>query len=117
MTYRDKNTRFSRENSPLAAPKPISGVVDRLVAGLGISRRYYGWRIVTEWPNIVGKQLAKVSKAIRFDEDGVLYVAVANDTWRQEIAMQTDAIMAKIRACPNGTAVKELRLVRGEKGI
>ena len=102
-------------SSPFEAPKAISGVIEKVVRSLGLSDRYHGWQVVTNWEEIVGETVARVAVATRF-EDGVLYVAVADDAWRQELAMQTDSILEKIRTYPYGKGIKQLRLVRGKKG-
>jgi len=115
MNYRSNYRSQGRDRGPRNDPKPISGVVRNVLASLGLARRYDGWLTVTNWPEMVGEQVAKVARAVRF-EDGVLYVAVAGDVWRQELSMQTDAILKKIRSYPYGKVVTQLRLVRGEKG-
>ena len=93
----------------------LSGVIDAVIGSLGLTRKYHGWQVVKNWPEIVGRQIAKVATATRF-EDTTLYVAVADDAWRQELVMQTESIIEKIRQYPYGQAVKQLRFVRGEKG-
>jgi predicted nucleic acid-binding Zn ribbon protein len=95
-------------------PQPISGILDKLVVSLGLSRNYNGWRIVSQWPEIVGEHYAPKSRAIRFHE-GVLYVAVEDASWRQMMGMDTEKILQIIRGYPYGRVVKELRLVCGEK--
>ncbi len=96
-------------------PKRIGGIVDKIVSSLGISKSYYGWSFVSTWAEIVGENIANVSSAIRF-EDGTLFVAVADDTWRQELSMERENILEKIHALPHGRVVKRIQLVRGEKG-
>ena len=98
------------------APKPIAGVIEKVVKSLGISKSYHGWLVVSKWPEIVGEQIAKVAKAVRFD-DGVLFVAVPDAVWRQNLAMETEAILQKIQSYPFGRAVNQLRFVQGEKGL
>ncbi|MBU8932675.1 MAG: DUF721 domain-containing protein [candidate division Zixibacteria bacterium] len=93
----------------------LSGVIDAVIGSLGLTRKYHGWQVVNNWPEIVGRQVAKVATATRF-EDTTLYVAVADDAWRQELVMQTESILENIRQYPYGQAVKQLRFVRGEKG-
>lgn len=116
MRNRWNNTANQGSNRSANAPRRIGGVLDKLVASLGIARRYYGWQIVANWDKIAGEQAARVSKAVRF-EDGVLFVAVPSDSWRQELAMQSDAILANIRRFPYGEVVTQVRFVRSEKGI
>jgi len=96
------------------SPAPIAGIVDGIVASLGLTRQYHGWLMVSKWPEIVGEHYARRSRAFRFT-DGVLYVAVEDAAWRQQMAMDTEKILKIIHAYPNGRVVKSLRLVRGEK--
>ncbi|MEA2031410.1 MAG: DUF721 domain-containing protein [candidate division Zixibacteria bacterium] len=93
----------------------LSGVIETVIGSLGLMSKYHGWQVINNWTEIVGQQIAKTATAIRF-EDSTLYVAVADDAWRQELVMQTDSILEKIRQYPYGKAVKQLRFVRGEKG-
>jgi predicted nucleic acid-binding Zn ribbon protein len=114
-----KDTREMKSNSPTARsrkrPAAISGVLDKVVGSLGLSRNYNGWRVVSQWPQIVGKPIAAKARAIRFSE-GRLYVAVQEDAWRQELAMQIGEILRTIHSHPFGRVVKQVRLVMGERG-
>ena len=103
------------QNKARKAPKPIAGVIEKVVKSLGIAKSYHGWLVVTKWPEIVGEQIAKAARAFRFD-DGVLFIAVPDAVWRQNLAMETDTILQKIRSYPFGRVVTQLRFVQGEKG-
>jgi len=96
-------------------PAPVAGIVDRIIGSLGLTRKYYGWLMVSRWPEIVGEYYARKSRAFRFD-DGVLYVAVEDPSWRQQMAMDTEKILRIINSYPHGQVVTGLRLVWGEKG-
>lgn len=95
-------------------PAPAAGIVDHIVTSLGLAQKYYGWLIVSKWPEIVGEYYALKSRAIRFDE-GTLYVAVEDSSWRQQMAMDTEKILQIIHTFPHGQVVESLRLVMGEK--
>ena len=111
------NRPFRRtHNKAHKTPKPIAGVIEKVVQSLGISKSYHGWLVVSNWPDIVGKQIARAATAVRFD-DGTLYVAVPDAAWRQNLAMETESILRKIRSYPYGRAVRQLRFVQGEKGL
>lgn len=97
-------------------PVKMSGVLDNILGSLGLQKNYHGWTVVSRWPQLVGEHYARKSHAFRFD-DGVLFVAVEDPIWRQEMAMDTEEILKIIHAEPYGRVVKSLRLVRGEKGI
>ncbi|HDL02183.1 MAG TPA: DUF721 domain-containing protein [candidate division Zixibacteria bacterium] len=92
-------------------PQPISGVIGKIMSSFGISKTYHGWMVVEKWSEIVGKELAQRSKAIRF-EDGILYVAVTDDAWRQEISMKSDEIISQIHSYPFGRSTKQIRLLK-----
>jgi predicted nucleic acid-binding Zn ribbon protein len=70
---------------------------------------------VANWPEIVGDTIAGISRAVRY-EQGVLYVAVEKDVWRQELTMRTETILKKIQSMPYGRAVEKIQLIRGGKG-
>lgn len=92
-------------------PQLISGVIGKIMSSFGLSKTYNGWMVVEKWSEIVGKELAQRSKAIRF-EDGVLYVAVTDDAWRQEISMKSDEIISQINSYPFGRSIKQIRLIK-----
>ena len=90
-------------------PQPISPVIDKIIRGLGFTKRYNGWQVVYRWPEIVGESIASASQAVRY-ADGILYVKVKSDTWRMEIHMKIDSIMSEIKKHPYGKSIKEIRL-------
>jgi hypothetical protein len=103
-----------RSKKGTRTPQPIAGLIDKVMGNLGMSQSYRGWQVVTKWPEIVGEHYAARSRAIRFS-DGVLFVAVDDAAWRQELAMQVDEVLKKIRSFPFGRAVSQIRLVKGDK--
>ena len=96
-------------------PQPISGVLDRTMRALGLSRKFDGLQVVTHWAEIVGEQIADKATAIRYEE-GTLYVSVPDDVWRQQLSMEIESILEDIHSHPFGRAVKQIRLQRGSKG-
>ncbi|SYZ74578.1 hypothetical protein TRIP_C90206 [Candidatus Zixiibacteriota bacterium] len=89
---------------------PLGSLLDRILAGMGLSHNLGGWRAVVQWPDIVGERLAKISRAIRFADDTLL-VSVPDAVWRQQLAMEVDAILEKIHARPGGKAVRKIHFV------
>ena len=107
----------ARNQSHRSGTKPValSGIMGKVIDSLGLTRNYYGWLIVSKWPEIVGEHYARKSRAFRF-EDGVIHVAVEDASWRQMMSLDREKILNIIRREPHGRVVKELHLVRGEKG-
>jgi predicted nucleic acid-binding Zn ribbon protein len=71
--------------------------------------------VVEHWPEIVGEDIAARAVADGY-RDGVLYVSVEQDVWRQELQMQKETILRKIHELPYGQAVREIRLTGVKKG-
>lgn len=79
-----------------STPSRISGSLMRAIASLGHKKTFLGWRVVSQWPEIVGERIASVATAERY-QDKVLYVRTKNAMWRQSLSMETDLILAEIR--------------------
>jgi len=90
-------------------PMAMGPVIKQVIGDLGLKKRYSGWQIVNQWPEIVGEKIAQASQAQRF-EDGILFIKVKNASWRQELSMQTDSILEAIHKSPYGKFVKQIRL-------
>lgn len=93
-------------------PARLKGILSQVLAGLGQEDKFHGWRIVELWPEIVGAEIARYARAVRF-VDGSLIVVVEKDAWRQELEMQREQILNKIRSLPGGNAVKKIVLRAG----
>lgn len=90
----------------------LGDVIEAVVGSLGQGKNYHGWRMVAKWPEIVGPQLARCSKAVRY-ADGLLYVVVTGDAWRQELEMHLEHIISAIHALRGGKAVERIVLRGG----
>lgn len=93
----------------------MANAIESAISALGLSTSYHGWMVVQKWPELVGESIANRAKAFRYD-DGTLYVAVKDASWRQNLAMETETILAKIRSYPFGRSIKQIRLVASERG-
>ncbi len=93
----------------------ISGVIPNLIGSLGLTDGYNGWTVVLKWPEIFADIDRAGAHAARYD-DGVLFVAVADASLRQNLAMELEQMLRKIRSYPYGGSVKQIRFVRSEKG-
>lgn len=93
-------------------PSRLNGVVDNLMVSLGLGKSFHGWKVVGEWSEIVGPDIARVARAIRYG-NGVLTVVVQQDTWRQELEMQREELLRKIWMRPGGRAIEKIVLRAG----
>lgn len=93
-------------------PSRLGNLIEQVIGSLGLSDKFHGWRIVSRWPDIVGPEIARHSRAVRF-ADGILTVVVEKDVWRQELEMQLERILEKVRASAGGRAVEKIVLKAG----
>jgi predicted nucleic acid-binding Zn ribbon protein len=93
-------------------PTRLGHLIEQVIGSLGLSDKYHGWRLVHRWPEIVGPEVARQARAVRF-ADGILTVVVEKDVWRQELEMQLESILDKIRTTAGGGAVKKIVLRAG----
>lgn len=107
--------KFAGQTPPPRSPKPIAGALESLIGSLGLTDTYCGWMVVTQWPEMFAGAIAHRAHAFRY-ESGTLYVAVEDAGWRQNLSMESEAILQKIHSYPFGRVIKHLRLVRSEKG-
>ena len=108
--FESRKSAFDNAPRHASRPQPIGTLVDQIMTRLGLGKNYFGWRIVSQWPEIVGEYYSRKTEAFRFD-DGTLYVAVPDAAWRQMLAMDTPKILAMIHRLPYGKAVTDIRLV------
>jgi len=95
-----------------ADPIRLGTLIEHIIGACGLHDKFHGWRIVNQWPDIVGSEIARHSRAIRYS-DGILTIAVEKDVWRQELEMQREQILRQIRRVPGGAVVKKIVLRAG----
>jgi predicted nucleic acid-binding Zn ribbon protein len=93
-------------------PTRLGNLIEQVIGSLGLGDKYHGWRLVSRWPDIVGPEVARQARAVRV-ADGILTVVVEKDVWRQELEMQLESILDKIRTTAGGGAVKKIVLRAG----
>jgi predicted nucleic acid-binding Zn ribbon protein len=95
------------------ARKPPASLADALASYLrqsGFARRLQQAGVIEAWPELVGPQIAAVTRPESVTPDGVLRVSVATAAWATELGLMTPRILARINAGRTGR-VKEIRWV------
>lgn len=73
---------------------PVSIYGKRLALKLGGEKHRVFITLYQGWKDLVGELLAQKSHPFRF-KDGVLWVAVQNNSWQQELILRKQEIIAK----------------------
>ncbi len=86
----------------------MSSALEQFAKDLGIVRPLSPYSVLTSWEEIVGEQIARVTRAERI-EDGVLLVRVSTAPWRAELSLRRGEILEKVNAVVGKGIVREIR--------
>ncbi|MDR3013780.1 MAG: DUF721 domain-containing protein [Chitinispirillales bacterium] len=76
-------------------PASIGDILETVFKERGYDVVCKEWEVVSAWPQIAGKYIAKVTECDRVNK-GVLYVKVASAPWRQELTYKIDDLKESI---------------------
>lgn len=96
----------------MSFPRPLSGVMQESLAGLGLAERLREAEIWRIWPDIVGETLASRAYPVRII-NGTLTVAVSSAPWMQELRFMTAMMKEKLNSCLGAEVVREIVLKAG----
>ena len=97
--------RAGATSEPVSVGNAIRQVVDRL----GIAEKLREQRVLSLWEEIVGIDIAAVTKVEGF-RWGQLTVSVQNPTWRHWLRFQCETIRQNLNREVGGDVVKTIRL-------
>lgn len=83
-------------------PVPLGDVLDHWLAKSGLAKRFDLATVVDEWPELVGPQIAAVTRAMAVTPDGTLMVRVATNAWATELGLMTPRILARVNGSKRG---------------
>jgi hypothetical protein len=93
-------------------PRPLSGLVQENLVGLGLAERLREAEIWRIWPDVVGATLATRACPVRII-NGTLTVAVSSAPWMQELRFMTAMMKEKLNSCLGAEVVHEIVLKAG----
>lgn len=88
-------------------PKLIGNSIQEILSDYGLLPRLKQFEVLNLWNDIVGEQVAKVTKPERIDR-GQLIVRVERPVWRNELMFLKKDIIAKINKMMKEEIVKEI---------
>jgi len=68
----------------------------------GLVKRIGQASVLTEWPELVGEQIARVTQPESVGPDGQLRVRVATAAWAAELQLMTPQILARLNTGRSG---------------
>ena len=94
-------------------PQPLGRVLDELLRSSGLGERVAQAQAVTDWPRVVGPQIAAVTEALWVTAEGVLVVRAATGAWRAELSLLAPELLARLNAVPGRALLSAVRFVHG----
>ena len=91
----------------------IGRIVESLQVKYGIGRSTPEQAIRERWPEIVGPANASYSHAVRIEPSGRLVIHASHSVVRNELFMNKEEILERIRRMPGCAGVKSLFLAQG----
>ncbi len=95
-----------------ARPTPLGAALAAfLAANPGIANRLGTAHVVDAWPDLVGPQIAAVSRALRVTTDGTLVIEVTTNAWITELSLMERDLLSRVATAPGGEGVRRLHWV------
>jgi len=89
--------------------KTLEQALKKLIIDLGIENKVLYYQAINFWPEVVGKRIAKISKAERIERN-ILFVKVLNDAWRNELIYLKKEIVERLNKKIGKKIVEDIRL-------
>lgn len=77
-------------------PTPLAEALQNYLKKAGLVKRIGQARVLEDWAELVGPQIAKVTQPESVGADGVLRVRVATPAWANELQMMTPQILGRV---------------------
>jgi predicted nucleic acid-binding Zn ribbon protein len=102
--------RKREPNEKKRKPEALANVVGAFLKDAKLEARVEQASVIPEWENLVGKQIATVTKPISVTADGTLFIAVKTNAWMTELSLMEPQILRALNAKSGRTRVRKIRL-------
>lgn len=89
-------------------PKRIAEAVERFLTESGIAERVAQARVVPEWEELVGPEIARVAEPQAVTADGILFVAVRSHGWMSELSLLEPQVIAALNRVEGRPPIKRI---------
>lgn len=84
----------------------MAEALDRYFGRAGIKRRVTQASVINEWKQLVGPQIAGVTRPHTITGDGILFIEVSSAAWMQELQLMEPSIIRQL--ADRGKRVKRI---------
>ena len=90
-------------------PTALGEAIARFLRGSGLGPRVEQAQVVMQWAELVGPQIAAVSRALAVTQDNILLVAVNSHPWMTELSMMERELLEVVNRATPTTPVRQIR--------
>jgi predicted nucleic acid-binding Zn ribbon protein len=100
---------MSRKRERGGEPERLADALGRYLRGSGIGDRVKQTEVLTVWPELVGPEIAAVTRAISVSEDGTLFAVARTPTWVHELSLMEADLLASINRVTGNRPIRRIR--------
>jgi predicted nucleic acid-binding Zn ribbon protein len=94
-------------------PARVGSVLQKVLEKHGVDRQIERLGVLELWPDIVGEQLAEVTRAKGVD-DAALFVEVRSSAWLSELSTMKHEFLERVNARLGDAAIERIVFVQAE---
>ena len=94
-------------------PQRVDSVLAGVLEKAGVRKQVERIGVLESWPEIVGEQLARVTRVKGLDEDA-LFVEVRSSAWLMELSMMKDDFLERVNERLGGEPIEKIVFVLAE---
>lgn len=91
------------------ATQSLGQILAQLIRDLGIEKKIRASRLVEQWPEVVGDQIASHARAVTC-EGGTLFVEVDSASWRHELLYMKPHIIERLNQAAGDHIIQDIML-------
>jgi predicted nucleic acid-binding Zn ribbon protein len=88
----------------------VAHVLSRVLRELGLEQDVLGWRVVDEWPRLVGPRVAHHTRAVAY-RSGTVHVEVEGSAWMHELGFLKRELIREINRQLGSDQVRDVRFL------
>lgn len=96
-----------------SGPKRVDVVLSTVLEQHGMREQLERMEVMDLWPEIVGEQLAKVTR-VRAVDDAALVIEVRNSAWLMELSMMKADFLVRVNERVGNVPFEKIVFVQGE---
>jgi len=92
----------------MSVVKPLKNLIFQYFKRAGLEPQFEQYLALAYWDKAVGKEISRHTEPFRV-QDGIIYVRVDSDAWRNELQYFKSEILEKLNTCLGKPVIQEIK--------